>query len=146
MQHLKPLYHSSYLQGSEGTRGDCQLQFLPTDIKISEIPHLSLLVFTREKKNLMTEIISPLRNAALKVLICLDISPPRCQSLIRRLKSKSKTKGGISSSKTRIFQPSILVHACSWSSRQPESVLFQEVTKIIFSALRKRSPKGEAQP
>lgn len=44
----------------------------------------------------MTEVISPLRNAALQVFICLDISPPPYQWLTGRLKSRLKAERGIS--------------------------------------------------
>lgn len=41
---------------------------------LSETPHLLFLVSAQEKY-LMTEVISPLKNAALEVFIYLDISP-----------------------------------------------------------------------
>lgn len=44
------------------------------DIMLSEIPHL-LFLGSAQEKNLMTEVISPPRSAALQVFIYLDISP-----------------------------------------------------------------------
>lgn len=125
---------------------DCWWGLPPTDSSVSEIPHLSFFVSTEGKKNLMTEVISPPRHAALQSLHLPRHIPSAGPAADGKTKSRCRTQRGISSSHGPGHLTPMLEPARPWPRRHPGTRPRVRGDQDRCDGIKEWVTPGEAQP